>query len=600
MSDSSPSCQSGRIFEKNIGALRAVDAELADRLAGLPLPPEVSQAEGRDGSPTYKIRTPSGEQWLGFTSMPTVSGPALLRNFDPGEGNVLLAEIGHGTEARLMAEQLSSNRAVFVLERDPVMLALALRLHDLAAFIKQGRLPLIVGDDLGKGLVRFLTDHEGYLAPTRMLGWPWLQQADIDTIKGVLQRSASEASRLRSAELSAVVAETAGRCARASALPDRPRTIVICPHAQSEICEFAGDILSGLAGLDWPAESWLGNTPETGHPLSLARRISAFRPDMAILIDAVRATFGQVMPGTLPVASWFTPWARFPSMVSDGIAPSDCVLAITAGVRDDLKSAGLDGSRVRWLGPAVVNPRPDQPQVDQARDSDVVAIADAPPLDAKSHGMMLSSQQAAWKTARRMIADDIERYTSDDVSRILKQAETESGASFDDPSFRQDMSYHINMVLGQTLVRRAVFEATLRAGVGLTIHGRGWRRHESLVAACRDVSSSRSDVLTPAKVVLHVDVTGNVSPRLLAAACSGAVVVARAHPTDQGECGLSQLLTPGKEILTFRRHSELIGHLKALLSDEPARKAMGDRARQRLTGNHSMAHRLTAIQSYLA
>lgn len=601
MTDPNTSHQSETVFDTNIAALRAVDADLADRLASLTLPPEIVPTMARDGSPTYKIRAPAGERWFGFTSMPTVSGPALLRSFDPGDGNVLLAGIGQGIEARLMVDSLGANRAVFVLERDPLMVALALRLHDVSAAIEHGRLPLLVGEDPVASLVRFLIEHEGYTAPTRMLGWPWMSQTELDEMKGLLERSADQAARHRATALAEVIEQLAVEYSSDRPLPDRPRTLVICPHARSDICRFAADVLRGLDGLDWPAEGWLGNNPQAGHPLALARRLLAHRPDMVVLIDAVRAGFAAVLPASIPLATWFTPWARVPSTVADGIGAQDRVFAMTAAARSALVAAGLDADRVQWLGPALPSPPSVELSPDHAFAFDVVAVSDAPPLDAASQGLTLGSHRSLWEIAQRMIKAEVERYTAADVQRILKRAEAETGASFEDAAFRQDISDRINAVLGQTLVGRAAYEAAVQAGVPLAIAGRGWERYAELASACRGAPPGQgpSGVYASAKIVLHVDVTGNVTPQLLAAASSGAAVVARAHPTDQADCGLSQLLRPGSEVLTFTRHSEMIRHLKQLLNDEPARRAMAERARTRLAEAHTMAHRLTTIRTAL-
>jgi hypothetical protein len=598
MTNSSPPQHSEKIFENNIAALRAVDADLADRLAKMRLPLEVVAATGRDGSATYRMRTADGERWFGFTSMPTVSGPALLANFDPGDGNVLLAGIGQGIEARLISERLGSNRAVFVLERDPLPLALALRLHDLADPIERGRLLLIAADDLGGALVRFLVDHEGYTAPGRMLAWPWLSQTDVEAMKGLLQRASARAASDRADKMAAALQVLAEAYPERRPLPDRPRTMIVCPHADDRACEFAADVLSGLKDLDWPGEGRLGNTPGAAHPLALARQMAAFRPDMVVLMDSVRAAFSRVLPPSMPVVSWFTSYARLGTTVADGIGADDYVFAMTDGVREDLIAAGLDPTRIQRLAPAVPESMTGQ-LGDRAPDHDVVAVADAFRLDASAQGMTLSSHQALWDIATQTIRDDVERYTDRDVARILERTEAKTGASFEDEAFRQDISHRINYVLGQTIVRQSVFEAVVDAGIDLAIYGTGWQGHPTLSPACRGPvpTGRRADVYASAKLVLHVDVSGNVTADLLTAAASGAVVVARAHPTDQGDFGLCHLLAPGQDLLTFNDHKELVGHLKQLLGDDPTRQAMADRARGRIAEAHTTAHRLVSIRA---
>ncbi len=601
MTDPTPPHDADVTFQHNLAALRHVNADLAERLTTMPLPAGVEPAVGRDGSPTFKLRSLDGVHWLGYTSMPTVSGPALLRSFDPGEGNVVLAGIGQGIEARLLARRLAVNRAVFVLERDVAALALVLRVHDLADALAAGRLVLIVGDDPGEALISFLNRHEGYMPPQRMLGWPWLDTPATDEVKGILQRATVEVTRRRAGTLGTVADELTTVYARPAPLPEHPRTLVICPHVEPQTCRLAGDVAAGLSASGAAGELYLGNAPATSHPLAAARRIAAFRPDAVLLIDAVRGNLDRVLPAGLPVAIWMTPWARLTPAAIEGIGPRDPVFAMTARVMADLAGAGLDPTRVAWLGPAVAScPAPDEDEA-PSFEHEVVAVTDALPLAPEANGLTLESHRAVWAMARRLIEQRVERYTDDEVERVLAQAESSTGASFADRSLRRDFCRHINAVLAQTLVRRAALEALLRAGVDLDLFGQGWQEHASLGGRWRGPASleDRAALYASAKIVLHLDVSGSVTPEVIAAASRGAVVVARSHPTDAGATGLWQLLEPGREILTYKRHAELIGHVKRLLADEPARRAMADCARARISEQHTMSHRLMTMWSAL-
>ncbi|MBN1343758.1 MAG: glycosyltransferase family 1 protein [Phycisphaerae bacterium] len=598
MTDSKPPlAESEPFWRQNLEALREVDPEWADRLAAVSLPP-AEPATGRDGSPTFRVRTSEGDRWLGWTSMPTVSGPALLENFDPGGSNVVLFGIGQGVEARLLTNRLGPSRAVFVLERDAATLSMALRVTDLADAIRRGRLVLIVGDDLGEGLVRFLAEREGYLTPERMLAWPWMDQAAKDAARIVIQRAANEVARHRTARLATTIETMSSWSPSRGAMPDHPRTMVICPHADQEICRLAAGAVKGLEGLGWPSASWVANTPDRARAVGVARLIAEFRPDLVILIDAVRARLGQLLPDGLPVATWLTPWARLTSEVARGIGPHDGIFTTTstAVVKQPLEDGAVDPNRAAWLPPAIA----DLPAADErSREWDVAAIGDAYSLDAESNGLKLDSHQALWGAARRLIEAQAERYTSGDVERLLAQAESQSGASFADSGMRGEFREHINAVLGRTLIRRAAYDALRKAGLSIGLWGRGWAEHASLADCCQGTvwQGDRSRVHSRAKVVLHVDIAGDVTPELLDAAACGAVLVVRAHPNDQKPGGLAQVLEPGREVLTFSRHSELIGHVKRLLADEAERRAIADRARARIAENHTMAHRLRAIRA---
>ncbi len=585
-------------WQRNLSALRHMDPDLANCLAALPLPPMAVPAVGRDGSSTFKLRTPHGEHWLGFTSMPTISGPALLANFDPGGGNVALPGIGQGTEARLLTERLGRNRAVFVLESDLGLLRLALHVHDLAAAIEQGRLVFIVGPNLEESLVGFFERHDGYLVPERMLSWPWMEPPALNEMTLVLQRAVTRINRRRSSMLGEISLQLEGLYATPPVLAEKPRTLVVCPHPHGDAHRLAGELQSGLNDADWPCEVWLGDSPGMVHPLSLAGRIVRFHPELAILVDSIRGAFGPVIPAALPIATWMTRGARFTRKAVEGIGPKDRVFCMSSGTIRDLEEAGAASAQLSRLPPAVLAVGPASEQDSHVREYGVIAVANAPSLDPEANGLSLESHRAVWRLVEQRIREGAEHYTDGDVERILHQVENDTGARFGDPIVRRELCDQINTVLAQTIVRTAVFESLLRAGIDLTVWGWGWKAHPRIGTACRGPApnSDFAGLCARARMVLYVDVTGNVATDLLVAAASGAVVLARAHPTDQGPTGLASLLAPGRDLLIFRRHSEAVHHVKRLLGDESARRAMAERTRSLIAEHHTMRHRLEFLR----
>ena len=184
------------IWRRNLAALQEVDAVLAETLAAVNVPASVVSAVGRDGELTYRIGEGSeAAAWFGRTSMPSISGPAILDTFDPGNGNVLLPKMGQGIEMKLLLERLPAHRAVFVLEDDSLAAVLALRLYDVSDGIRAGRLVLLTGGQPEDSLRQFLTDHGGYVIPDRILGWPWLSQADHQRIRLGVERAVTLAAK---------------------------------------------------------------------------------------------------------------------------------------------------------------------------------------------------------------------------------------------------------------------------------------------------------------------------------------------------------------------------------------------------------------------
>ncbi len=302
------------LFEKNIAALREVDAALAERLAGLPLAP-AEPAVGRDGSVTFRLPGPTGEpQWFGRTSMPTVSGPAMLDCFNHAGNNVALPGIGQGIEAKLLTDRLAAHRAVFVLEPDARRLALALRVHDLAAPLQSGKLVLLTGDDLAEQLGDFLAQSAGYVIPDRLLSWPWLVPGDIESFTAVLQQGSAAALHRRTAALADLERELAAaagagartECAREGSTMQSGRTsprgnpfpppttlVGLALHPSPSTARRAAELADAAAqaGLTW--HHCIADAPAHGHALAHLHVVAKRNPERLLL-------------GELPIGAWST------------------------------------------------------------------------------------------------------------------------------------------------------------------------------------------------------------------------------------------------------------------------------------------------------
>ena len=81
------------------------------------------------------------------------------------------------------------------------------------------------------------------------------------------------------------------------------------------------------------------------------------------------------------------------------------------------------------------------------------------------------------------------------------------------------------------------------------------------------------------------------SVRLFEAASCGTPIVSDVWP------GIETFFQPGVEIALAERTDDVIEHLR---TGEPARRAMADRARSRVLGEHTAAHRAAELDGALA
>jgi len=213
------------VWQRNIEALRQVDPKTAQRLEAAKVPQQVEPATARDGTPTWLVKSPDGRgQWFGRSSMPTIRAEGLLSQFDAGSGNVALAGIGTGLEAKLLCERLGRHRAVVVLETEPLNVVLALRLWDLSGHIRNHQLVVMVGDDqerLGKLLLEWCRQRPGFEVPARMLAWPHLNRQQTSLYQRLLEEVAGRVWRERQDAARRIVSALveASRKGRKSHLP---------------------------------------------------------------------------------------------------------------------------------------------------------------------------------------------------------------------------------------------------------------------------------------------------------------------------------------------------------------------------------------------
>lgn len=173
-----------QIWARNLEALSHRQAPIYTLLSSTELPQSVALVEGRDGSPAFRLDGSDGvSTWLGHSSMPTVSSPAVLAEFAFGSVNVLLPSIGHGLEARQLLQMMAVHQAVFTWDADPLVPALALRLHDFSGEIRRGRLVLAVGPSAEQALLDCLERYPAHLPPMKILSAPHLQPSEVHEIQ---------------------------------------------------------------------------------------------------------------------------------------------------------------------------------------------------------------------------------------------------------------------------------------------------------------------------------------------------------------------------------------------------------------------------------
>lgn len=603
------------VFDANIAALRTVDGDLAGGLASQPIEPAVVAA-GRDGALTFRIPGPEGtSQWFGRTSMPTVSGPALIEQFNRGEGNPALPGVGQGIEAQLLVEQLPAHRAVFVIEFDPWHLSLALRVHEFAGAIQAGRIVLICasgGADtrspqaLGRRLAEFLIAQPGYVIPNRLLSWPWMEPGDVDPFRTVLQ-SGGERAVCGRAETFGPVEVRLTASDRASAPRDGDDVKVVglalapspglTPRARA-LAEAATEV-----GIDW--RDCLADNPARGCALAHLKRVDEHEPALVVAFDHVRKDLPAAFPADLPLVTWLDTPTLVCEALRDRLGDRDRLCPSSSHLARQLTALGVPGERIRVVPLFASGPASDALRVNEAVAQryrcDVAVFADGADLTPATWGLKLESHERLYRALVDRLTREGHRFHAHLADQVLTQVEGQLKLTLQDDGVRAVMRRQIEQVIGPTLVRLAVVRELTAASLDVRLYGTGWETHESVKSLWHGALADANEMhraLAGSRVVVHADPSGLLSREVFEAAAASRPLLARSHPYDERPGGLATLFEIGTEVLTYSVPREAAALAAHLIGDPDSALQIAAAANARVRADHTAANRLRQIVDF--
>ncbi len=585
------------VLDRNARALEAVDPGLAARLrealgSGLA---GYEPAGTRDGHVSLRTRLPDGSTcWLGRTSIPEVRAQALLDQFDPGTGNVVIPAFGQGREAALLLERLGPHRAVFVWETDALSLALPLAIHDFAESIRAQRLVLVLcgPEQLENVFVDWLASHPGHSPPARIMMWPWTTEQQLAPCQAALESAYRQTENRRDAELRQFHVGWPGAGQQGS-----PTCLAIMGlHARSLHWAWADTMHQAAQEIGWQSVVADIRQPGDVHPLARARKIKSAlgsRLDWTLLLDVGRQDLQGSLPEATPAVCWLSDDERVEAIVA-GLAGQDILAACTQRVADLARKAGFDAGRI------VVCPLPVPcaAEIDGARPIDVAILADIGPLEAEPNGFRLQTEIEVWNRLRDMLAAGIETYRRDEAAGYLARAETQAGLRLESAESRAAVLDRVNRVLAPGLMWRGVSQKLAKHNVIAHVLGEGWRSVPDVLIADQPATyENLRQTCLLAKVVVHADIGGRVDLATVLAAGCGAVLAARAHGDDRAPGGLGTMLKKDQEYAVFRTFAEMVEQVRRLLADESYRVGMARAARVRCLAEHTPRGRLMQLDA---
>lgn len=633
------------LLQNNLAALRSREPILAERIAQVILPLENSDTNStsalqvrmvvaRDGSVTFRLHDANGKwNWLGFSSTPRLSGRANVKRIKVEQGNLAMNGIGHGMEAKGVLDIFGGHQALFVTEKNPLLLNLVLRLHDFSTALAGGRLVFIAEENMIEGLVHYFETHPGYNLITQCVAWPWLTDAEnhayhqlinqaVDASALRLQNAVNQLhSQLQEYDQQRSWSEVESALRPTNNTADGLQVINISRINSIEQYCRSRDALAGLAQLGAQCHWQMSDRPEIMSPWAQTERLLRQKPHLIILIDTLRGHIKGAMPEKVIAATLATgrTW-------QDGMAdatlmgPKDAVFTTTKQQHDELIAAGFAHHQVFHLPLATDTQRYHPLETDEKFHSeyafDVALICDRLCTKPESYQINLPTHQALWRQLVSDLRNQPERYSPQEADKLIRRAQR-CGVELRQDDLQRFFRDMLNHVLAEAVLPEAYGMALVREGINLGVwyntplrkSGAGTRLHywdESPLAnrliGPIDHGEERNRLFNTARMILYFNPSGRVERLLLDAAAAGAMVLVRGSRDDRRTDGLGAYFTPGEDIITFDTPADLVRKVRFYLTHEPQRKALVQKTCQTVITRHSyqirmreMLERLTTL-----
>ncbi len=460
----------------NLSCLAQTQPDVATCVDNTPIPTSVSLVTGRDGQPTCQLSCHEHRiDWLGGSSMPSVSAPQILAHIAATNANAILPGILTGQEPIVMLDKFPNSSAIFIVEPDPLFIKLAFHLYDYTEGIREGRLVVVTTDDWSHQLCAFFETHPGYELPTQMITVPQCRSQRFALIQQKIEHIGQSVFALQSENIKRI------KGTLDAATPTNleiPRLALIAADARPQVLEEMDAMLRAAHQLGWSAIACRADLPALRHPIERLRAVQQIEANIVISVGGWSHALGLLLPADLSTICWLTSSSIVPTLEADDLNRIDVMVAPTARIKRQLASWPIDADSICVSPPAVDTPDNGEalPSIIQRDESvDVVILADLPDDRPESFGITLSSQLSLWQ-AMRDVARVQAQATSDDASPqdLLIRAQKLSGVRLKEQAIRLQFTTWLTQQILPT--RRAIVavEALAQAGINFALYGWGW------------------------------------------------------------------------------------------------------------------------------
>ena len=584
-------------FRANLAAIEESQTELATRLRAV-IPPEGTRiAVGRDGSPVAVLaEAPARVEWLGGSSMPTISAPIAVEGHHAPFASVVLLGIGTGYEPRYLANRLAQHCAVFVAEPDIVKLALALAAADSSDLIRGDRVVLLDGD-VEASLSSFLSRYRGFECPAQLFS---LSGTDSEALAGwsaSVQRAVTKVQVERANHLDCLARDLARRVRAFN--PDLPSVLVVTSDPGEETTTHIAAVARSLERLGLSARVTAPQTPASCSTLARVEAVRDFDPDALILINTSPADLAGRLPPKLPVICWFleSRTLRAPALV--GLDACPLLVAASSRVRDELITRGARPEAIRIIEAGLDEALFEDAEQAADRTPDIVVVADVEDLSPEAIGIRLQTQAKLWRRLVEVVRSEIENFAFRRLDDFLKRAEREADVRLTDAEQRSQVRALAAALLPKALSAVESVKSLIAAGLTVHVRGRNWSAQGlpgTVVQGPIPTGLERRTLFATARLVVipYVDADGyRYAQEALAEGTCSVLGVA------EGEAGLEDRYPQtGHTIGTlpsYRSFGELTSHCRSLFADPGKCQSVLTSAARTLRVQHTTTHQVQQL-----
>lgn len=584
-------------YQRNLDALRSRQPRVAEWVDASALPEGAALRVGRDETPTA-VHTQGGRTtWLGQSSMPRVTTQIQLEGamFEPG--SIWIPGILTGVEPLGLLRRLAAQFAVFVIERRPELLKLALQLHDYTEAVGGGRLLFFPEDDLEQAVDAFFAANLGYEMPPHLLTAWQRSPSEIGALQCRLEGVAEQVATSRSARI-AVIARSI-QSVETHDIERTPRFAIVSVDGSPDALGLGEQLAAAVEDNGWTAACCLPNAPSKCHTTARLQTIADAKANIVLFLGAGSSALRETLPGELPMVCWHLSAAAIPDQAPT-LGPYDIVLAGSPWIKQQLLAGGAPPDRVEICPPGATIDLAQlerTPTPEAAEGMRAALFADCPDDRAEACGITLTSHTRLWNALRRIARATAVQGRSPDVEHLMELARKESGVRISDDTIT---SHLCELATSRIIpVAETVAAAHTIAALGIRVDLHGSRMGE-IVPQRAAYCGAIPPMTNVAEVLAHVDLLVAPLPDTRAAQwaidalAAGSAAICRTSPCGDSQGGELEDLLPCS-IRWYGHAGELAEIVSGLVGDADAFRAAVVEATALVRRSHRLADRVRSV-----